>query len=107
MKSLEKENGRYGYRRITTLLRQEGWTVNAKRVERIWRRERLKVPQRQPKRRCLWLNDGSYVRLRPRDRGHVWSCGFVADRTHDGKALRMLTVIDEHSRECLAIHVQR
>lgn len=81
--------------------------MNAKRVERIWRREGLKVPQRQPKRGRLWLNDGSCVRLRPRYRGHVWSYDFVADRTHDGKAFRMLTVIDEHSRECLAIHVQR
>ena len=81
--------------------------MNAKRVERIWRREGLKVPQKQPKRGRLWLNDGSCVRLRPRYRGHVWSYDFVADRTHDGKAFRMLTVIDEHSRECLAIHVQR
>lgn len=99
--------GRYGYRRITALLRQEGWTVNAKRVERIWRREGLKVPHRQPKRGRLWLNDGSCIRLRPTHRGHVWSYDFVADRTHDGKAFRMLTVIDEFSRECLAIHVQR
>lgn len=104
---LASHYGRYGYRRVTALLRQEGWTVNAKRVERIWRREGLKVPHRQPKRGRLWLNDGSCVRLRPRYRGHVWSYDFVADRTHDGKAFRMLTVIDEHSRECLAIHVQR
>jgi transposase InsO family protein len=104
---LASHYGRYGYRRITALLRQEGWTVNAKRVERIWRREGLKVPHRQPKRGRLWLNDGSCVRLRPRYRGHVWSYDFVADRTHDGKAFRMLTVIDEFSRECLAIHVQR
>ncbi|WP_246658537.1 IS3 family transposase, partial [Mesorhizobium sp. GR13] len=97
----------YGYRRITALLRQEGWTVNAKRVERIWRREGLKVPTKQPKKGRLWLNDGSCVRLRPYYRGHVWSYDFVADRTHDGKAFRMLTVIDEYSRECLAIHVQR
>jgi len=97
--------GRYGYRRITALLRQEGWTVNAKRVERIWRREGLKVPHKQPKRGRLWLNDGSCIRLRPTHRGHVWSYDFVADRTHDGKAFRMLTVIDEYSRECLAIEV--
>lgn len=69
--------------------------------------EGLKVQQRQPKRGRLWLNDGSCVRLRPRYRGHVWSYDFVADRTHDGKAFRMLTVIDEHSRECLAIYLQR
>jgi len=104
---LASQYGRYGYRRITALLRNDGWAVNAKRVERIWRREGLKVPQKQPKRGRLWLNDGSCMRLRPQHRGHVWSYDFVADRTHDGKAFRMLTVIDEHSRECLAIHVQR
>jgi putative transposase len=104
---LASNYGRYGYRRIAALLRRDGWTVNAKRVERIWRREGLKVPKKQPKRGRLWLNDGSCVRLRPLYRGHVWSYDFVADRTHDGKAFRMLTVIDEHSRECLAIHVQR
>ncbi len=104
---LASHYGRYGYRRITALLRCEGWRVNAKRVERIWRREGLKVPQKQPKRGRLWLNDGSCVRLRPQYRGHVWSYDFVADRTHDGKAFRMLTVIDEYNRECLAIHVQR
>jgi len=76
-------------------------------VERIWRREGLKVPQRQPKRGRLWFNDGSCIRLRPQYTGHVWSYDFVADRTHDGRAFRMLTVIDEHSRQCLAIHVQR
>jgi len=104
---LASDYGRYGYRRITALLRRDGWLVNAKRVERIWRREGLKVPKKQPKRGRLWLNDGSCVRLRPLYRGHVWSYDFVAERTHDGKTFRMLTVIDEHSRECLAIHVQR
>ncbi len=81
--------------------------MNHKRVERIWRQEGLKVPQKQPKRGRLWLNDGSSIRLRPARRNHVWSYDFVADRTHDGRAFRMLTVIDEHSRECLAIEVQR
>jgi hypothetical protein len=95
---LASDFGRYSYRRITALLQRKGWRVNAKRVERIWRREGLKVPQKQPKRGRLWLNDGSCVRLRPQYRGHVWSYDFVADRTHDGKAFRMLTVIDEHSR---------
>ena len=104
---LASKYGRYGYRRIAALLRNEGWSVNVKRVERIWRLESLKVPKKQPKRGRLWLNDGSCVRLRPQYRGHVWSYDFVADRTHDGKAFRMLTVIDEHSRECLAVHVQR
>jgi transposase InsO family protein len=105
--SLATEYGRYGYRRITALLRAEGWQVNAKRVERIWRREGLKVPRRQPKRGRLWLNDGSCIRLRPCWPGHVWAYDFVQDRTHDGRRFRMLTVIDEYTRECLAIVVAR
>ena len=89
------------------LLRDEGWRVNHKRVERIWRQEGLKVPQKQPKRGRLWLNDGSCLRLRPCWPNHVWSYDFVADRTHDGRALKMLTIVDEYTRECLAIHVGR
>lgn len=99
--------GRYGYRRITALLRNEGRWVNHKRIERIWRREGLKVPQRQPKRGRLWLSDGSCYRLRPQHPNHVCSYAFVADRTHDGRGLRMLNVIDEYTRECLAIRVGR
>jgi putative transposase len=99
--------GRYGYRRVTALLRAEGWAVNHKRVERIWRREGLKVPPKQPKRGRLWLNDGSCIRLRPCWPNHVWSYDFVAARTHDGRAFRMLTVIDEFTRRCLAIVVAR
>ena len=95
--------GRYGYRRVTDMLRIEGWGLNHKRVERIWRQEGLKVPERQPKRGRLWLNDRSCIRLRPLYRGHVWSYDFVASRTHDGRALKLLTVLDEHTRECLAI----
>ena len=86
--------GRYGYRRITGLLHNEGWRVNHKRVERIWRQEGLKVPRRQPKRRRLWLDDGSCVRLRPERKHHVWSYDMVSARTSDGKPLRMLTIID-------------
>ena len=104
---LATEYGRYGYRRVTALLHREGWQVNHKRVERIWRQEGLKVPQKQPKRRRLWLNDGSCVRLRPNHRNHVWSYDFVADRTTDGRSFRMLVIIDEHTRECLAIDVAR
>ena len=104
---LAKQYGRYGYRRITALLRRRGWRVNHKRVERIWRQEGLKVPQKQPKRGRLWLNDGSCVRLRPTHRHHVWSYDFVADRTHDGRPIKTLTVIDEFSRESLAIVVER
>jgi len=105
--ALAKEYGRYGYRLITGMLRLEGWYVNHKRVERIWRLEGLKVPQKQPKRRRLWLNNGSCVRLRPRHKNHVWSYDFVVDRTHDGRAFRMLTIIDEYTRESLAIEVNR
>lgn len=89
------------------MLWREGWQVNHKRVERIWRREGLKVPQKQPKRGRLWLNDGSCVRLRAERPNHVWTYDFVFDRTHDGRSIRMLTVVDEHTRECLAIDVAR
>lgn len=99
--------GRYGYRRITGLLRNEGWKVNHKRVERIWREEGLKVPKKQPKRGRLWLNDGSCIRLRPQFKNHVWSYDFVQDKTHDGRKFRMLTVIDEFTRESLKIKVKR
>ena len=99
--------GRYGYRRITAMLRSEGWVVNVKRVERIWRREGLKVPQKQPKKGRLWLSDGSCIRLRPEYRDHVWSYDFVEDRTHNGRKFRMLNIIDEFTRESLAIRVDR
>lgn len=99
--------GRYGYRRITALLKAEGWHVNHKRVERIWRQEGLKVPKKQPKRKRLWFNDGSCVRLRPTHKDHVWSYDFVQARTHDGRSFRMLMVVDEFTRECLAVDVGR
>lgn len=104
---LATKYGRYGYRRVTALLRNSGWRVNHKPVERIWRQEGLKVPKRQPKRGRLWLNDGSCVRLRPTHRNHVWSYDFVMDRTHDGKPIKILTLIDEYSRHCLALEVDR
>jgi len=107
MVELATQYGRYGYRRITAMLRWEGWKVNHKRVERLWRQEGLKVPSRQPKRRRLWLNDGSCVRLRAAHKNHVWSYDFVHERTHDGRAFRLLTLLDEYTRECLAIEVQR
>ncbi len=104
---MSQQYGRYGYRRITAMLRLEGWCVNHKRVERLWRREGLKVPTKQPKRSRLWLNDGSCVRLRPLWKDHVWAYDFVLDRTHDGRILRMLVIVDEYTRECLAIDVAR
>jgi transposase InsO family protein len=105
--ALATQYGRYGYRRITALLRAAGWAVNVKRVERIWRLEGLKVPSKQPRRGRLWLNDGSCVRLRPERPNHVWSYDFVEDRTHNGRKFRMLNVIDEFTRECLAIRIDR
>jgi transposase InsO family protein len=92
---------------ITGLLRNEGWRVNHKRVERIWRKEGLKVPKKQPKRGRLWLNNGSCTRLRPQYRNHVWSYDFVTSRTHDGRAFRMLNIVDEYTRECLDMTVER
>jgi transposase InsO family protein len=104
---LASDYGRYGYRRVTALLHREGWVVNHKRVERLWRQEGLKVPQKQPKRRRLWLADGSCVRLRPAFKDHVWSYDFLHARTHDGRVFRVLSIIDEHTRECLSLDVAR
>lgn len=105
--ALTRQYGRYGYRRVTALLRDAGWHVNRKRVERIWRREGLKVPHKQPKRGRLWLNDGSCIRLRPEYPRHVWACDFVEGRTHDGRKFRILAIIDEASRECVDLLVSR
>ena len=107
MTELALQYGRYGYRRITALLRTEGWNVNHKRIERLWKREGLKVPSRQPKRKRLWLNDGSCVRLRSEYPNHVWRYDFVLHHTADGRKFRMLTIIDEFTRRCLAIDVAR
>ena len=106
--TLARSYGRYGYRKIAELLGVEaGWVVNDKRVERIWRREGLKVPAKQPKRRRLWLADGSCMRFRAEHANHVWSYDFVEDRTHDGRKYRMLNAVDKFTRECLAIRVAR
>ncbi len=104
---LARAYGRYGSRRMTALLHQEGWRVNHKRVERIWRQEGLKVPQKQPNRARRWLADGSCIRRRAEYPNHVWSYDFVMDRTQDGRPLNLLTIVDEYTRECLAIVVQR
>ena len=105
--TLASQYGRYGYRRVTSLLASQGWAVSHGRVERIWKQEGLRVPKRQPKRGRLWLADGSCVRLRPAHRHHVWSWDFVMDRTDDGRPLKLMVVLDEWSRECLAIRVAR
>jgi transposase InsO family protein len=105
--ALASDYGRYGYRRITALLQDGGWRVGKDRVQRIWRREGLRVPRKQRPRGRLWLNDGSCIRLRPERPGHVWSYDFVSAQTRDGRPLRLLTLIDEYTRECLAIRVAR
>jgi len=105
--ALASQYGRYGYRRIKSLLDEAGWDVGCDRVQRIWRREGLKVPKKQRPRGRLWLNDGSCIRLRPERRNHVWSYDFVEAQTHDGRKLRLMTLIDEFTRECLAIRVAR
>jgi len=105
--TLASKYGRYGYRRITALLRSAGWQVGKDRVQCIWRREGLKVPAKQRPRGRLWLEDGSCVRLRPERANHVWSYDFVSAMTHDGRTLRILTLIDEYTRECLALRVER
>jgi len=104
---LAAQYGRYGYRRITEMLQRAGRSVGVDRVLRIWRREGLKVPSKQRPRMRLWLNDGSCIRLRPERRNHVWSYDFVEAQTHDGRKVRLMTLIDEFTRECLAIRVAR
>ena len=104
---LASEYGRYGYRRVTALLNDSGIEIGKDRVQRIWRREGLKVPKKQPKRAHLWLNDGSCIRLRPEYPNHVWSFDFVETQTHDGRRVRLMTLIDEFTRKCLAIRVAR
>lgn len=94
--------GRVGYRMVTNMMRNSGTKINHKRVERIWREEGLKLPKKQTKKRRLWLNDGSCIRLRPEYKNHVWSYDFVEDKTYNKKKVRFLNIIDEHSRECIA-----
>lgn len=107
MTELAKEYGRYGYRQITGMLNLECWRVNHKRIERLWRKEGLKVPHKQPKRGRLWLGDGSCKRRKAEYPNHVWTYDFVHDKTHDGRTIKMLTLVDEFTRECLAIDVRR
>ena len=105
--ALASQYGRYGYKKIAALLQIAGWKVSRDRVERIWQREGLKVPKKQKPRRRLWLTDGSCIRLRPEHANHVWSYDFVSARTHEGRKLRILSLIDEYTRECLALRVAR
>jgi putative transposase len=94
--------GRVGYRMVTNMMRNNGTLINHKRVERIWREEGLKLPKKQPKKRRLWMNDGSCIRLRAEHQNHVWSYDFVEDKTCNGKKIRILNIIDEYTHECLA-----
>ena len=107
MIELARQYGSYGYRLVAALLMDASWQVSDGRIERLWKREGLKVPANQPKKGRLWLNDGSCIRLRPERRDHVWSYDFVHCRTDGGKAFRTLNILDEFSRECLAIRVKR
>jgi transposase InsO family protein len=105
--AIASEFGRYGYRTVTGILNMEGWNVGKDRVFTIWQKEGLKVPQKQPKRARLWLSDGSCIRLRPEHTNHVWAYDFVSEQTHDGRSFRILNIIDEFSRECIASFVAR
>jgi transposase InsO family protein len=107
MVELSRENPRYGYRRVWALLRREGWPVNKKRVHRLWRKEGLKVPDKQRKRRRLGESENGCTRKRAGHLNHVWSYDFVMDETEDGRRLKMMPVVDEYTRECLSIDVER
>ena len=102
---LAKQYGRYGYRKIAELLRIEGWRVNHKKVERIWRQEGLQLPQRHKRRRRLYHKDSSIMRLRPTHPNHVWSVDLVHDKLSNGRRYKMLTVLDEYTRQALAVEV--
>ena len=105
--TLASQYGWCGYRRITALFKQAGWQTGRERMERIRRREGLKVPQKQGPRRRLCLHDGSCVRLRPERANHLWSYDVVSAVPRDGRSFRRLAMIDEYTRECLAIRLAR
>ncbi len=102
---LAKQYGRYGYRKIARLLRVEGWHVNHKKVERLWREEGLQLPHRHKKRRRLYHKDSSVIRLRPQYPNHIWSIDFVHDKLSNGRSYKMLTVLDEYTRQALCVAV--
>ena len=106
MIKLAKRYGRYGYRKIAALLRMEGWTVNHKKVERLWREEGLQLPKRHKKRRRLYHKDSSVIRLRPQYQNHIWSVDFVHDKLSSGRSYKMLTVLDEYTRQALCVEVK-
>jgi putative transposase len=107
MLELVGEHPRFGYRRIWALLRREGWRVNRKRVYRLWRQQGLKVPRRKKKRRRLGHSGNGCVRYHALAKDHVWAWDFIHDRTADGRPLKWLSVVDEYTRECLALEVAR
>jgi len=107
MHALVRRHPRYGYRRICALLRGEGWRVNRKRVYRLWRKEGLKVPQKQRKRRRLGNSSNGCVRHRAAHIDHVWSYDFVMDQTVDSRPVKLLPIVDEYTRECLSLDVAR
>lgn len=103
---LAKQYGRYGYRKVAELLRVEGWVVNHKKIERLWREEGLQLPRRHKKRRRLYHKDSSIIRLRPEHPNHIWSIDFVHDKLSNGRSYKMLTVLDEYTREALCVAVK-
>lgn len=103
---LAKQYGRYGYLKITQLLCIEGWTVNHKKVERLWREEGLQLPDRHQKRKRLYHKESSIIRFRPQYQNHIWSIDFVHDRLSNGRPYKMLTVLDEYTREALCVTVR-
>jgi putative transposase len=107
MLELVRQHPRYGYRRIWALLRREGWRVNRKRVHRLWRQQGLKVPRKQRKKRRLGSSVNSCVRRPAEHKDHIWAWDFLHDRTSDGGPLKWFTLVDEYTRECLALEVRR
>lgn len=107
MRELVRAHPRYGYRRVTALLRSDGWKVNRKRVYRLWRAEGWKVSKRQRKKRRLGTSANGIVRHRAAHKNHVWCYDFVKDQTTDGRPLKFLPIEDEYTRECLALEVDR
>jgi transposase InsO family protein len=107
MLELVREHPRYGYRFITALLRREGWKVNRKRVYRLWTQEGLQVPTKQRKKRRLGTSAGGCVRRQAERKDHVWAWDFVFDRTANGRTIKWLSIVDEYTRECVALEVNR